>query len=123
PELLRLLDPAVDAVLLERFLIQYAAHAVRMTRPVEGWIRRAGERCLAQGLEEVGRKLVAHAKHEAGHDEMLVRDAHYLVALWNSRRSPQLDAEALMAEPEYAATREYVALHEDTIAGDLPAGQ
>ncbi|MFY0539080.1 hypothetical protein [Nannocystis pusilla] len=51
-----------------------------MTAPVEGWIRRAGERCLAAGLNEIGNALVAHARHEAGHDAMMVDDTRSLAA-------------------------------------------
>lgn len=123
PSLQRLLDPHADAALLERFLIQFSAHGVRMTQPVEGWIRRAGERCIEVGLDELGRKLVVHARHEAGHDQMLLADAQRMVARWNSRRAPQIDFAALLAEPVYASTRQYAELHEATITGDLPAGQ
>lgn len=123
PTILALLDSAIDPVLLERFLIQFSAWGVQMTQPVESWIRRAGERCTQLGLSELGRSLVIHAKHEAGHDRMLVDDTRLLVAKWNARRQPELVADDLLAQQPSAAMDAYMRLHEDTIASDLPYGQ
>lgn len=123
PTILALLDPEIDPILLERFLIQFSAWGVRMTQPVESWIRRAGERCTELGLNELGRSLVIHAKHEAGHDRMLVDDTRLLVAKWNSRRQPQVSADELLELEPSAAVVSYMRLHEDTIASDLPYGQ
>lgn len=123
PTLKKLGDPSVNPALMERFMIQYCAHGIKMTRPVEGWIRRAGERCNAVGLTEVGRQLSLHAKHEADHDKMFVEDVENLVKHWNAHFSPKLDAAALMAEPAYPSTQDYIRIHEDTIASDMPAGQ
>ncbi|XXF75712.1 hypothetical protein P2318_21940 [Myxococcaceae bacterium GXIMD 01537] len=124
PALQRLLDPKIDPRLLERFMIQYCAHGVKMTAPVEGWIRRAGDACIKAGLQEVGEQLVTHAKHEADHDKMFVEDVHNLVRGWNQHYgSPKLDGTALLAEGSYPATDAYVKLHEDTIVGPMPAGQ
>ncbi|HEY2744020.1 MAG TPA: hypothetical protein VGL86_05340 [Polyangia bacterium] len=118
-----LLDPAIDPALLERFLIQFSALGVQITEPVDGWIRRAGERCVALGLTELGHSLITHAKHEAGHHLMLIDDTRLLSARWNERRTPALDADALMAQPATPAMRDYIRLHEETIAGELPYGQ
>lgn len=123
PGILSLLDPALDPVLLERFLIAYHAFGVRMTEPVEGWIRGAGERCAEVGLEEIGRTLCAHARHEAGHHLMMIEDTRQLVRRWNERNAHKLDAEALFAAPMLRSTAEYIKLHEDTIAGPMPFGQ
>lgn len=118
-----LLDPRIPPALLERFLIQFSAWGVQITRPVDGWIRRAGERCLQLGLDEIGRSLVAHSKHEKDHHLMLMDDTRLLVDRWNARRAPPLSAERLFLEPATEAMRAYVALHEDTITGDAPFGQ
>lgn len=122
PGIRTLLDPAIDPVVLERFLIAYNASGVHMTEPVEGWIRRAGERCISVGLADIGRSLVSHARHEAGHHLMMINDTRHLVARWNARHEP-LDAERLLAAPPLVSAREYIKLHEDTIAGDTPFGQ
>jgi hypothetical protein len=94
-----------------------------MTEPVDGWIRRAGESCVRIGMVDVGEKLIIHARHEAGHHLMMVQDTRSLVARWNQRRFPTLDAEALMAQPPTQAMREYRQIHEDTIAGPMPGAQ
>ncbi len=59
PGLKKLMDPNINPLVLELFLIQYAAHGVRMTRPVEGWIRRAGARALEEGLRQTKKQLEA----------------------------------------------------------------
>jgi hypothetical protein len=128
PGLRALLDPRVDPVLLERFLIQYTSLGVQMTEPVEGWIRRAGERCVEVGLGDLGRSLITHARHEGGHHEMLMKDTRYLVDRWNARRAlsegyPQLDAERALAARPTQAIQAYVRIHEDTIASDAPFAQ
>jgi hypothetical protein len=118
-----LFDPEIEPVLLERFLIMYNASGVYMTEPVEGWIRRAGERCVEIGLTDIGRSLIMHARHEADHHLMLIADTRHLVAGWNARHRPPLNADHLLAAPPLRATRDYIKLHEDTIAGDMPFGQ
>ncbi|NOK38862.1 hypothetical protein HMI49_37315, partial [Corallococcus exercitus] len=40
--------------LMARFLIEWSARGAYMTEPVDGWIRGAGERCIALGQEKVG---------------------------------------------------------------------
>src|SRR5262249_47495308 len=91
-----LLDPNMDPTLPELFLIHFCARGVQMTEPVESWIRRAGERCRALGAERLGRALVRHARHEANHHLMMIADTHHLVASWNQRNGPQIDAAALL---------------------------
>lgn len=123
PTMVALLDPRLDPEVLERFLIQFCAKGVQMTEPVEGWIRRAGERTQALGLERVGQLLIQHAKHEAGHHRLLMADARSLAQGWNARHRPPVDVEALLASPVTPAIEKYVALHESTIASDMPFGQ
>jgi hypothetical protein len=117
-----LLDDRLDPALLERFLIQFSALGVQITQPVDGWIRRAGERTTALGFEDLGQSLVKHSKHEAGHHLMLIDDTRLLVARWNERRKP-LSAEELLAQPPTPAMQDYVRLHEDTIASEMPYAQ
>jgi hypothetical protein len=94
-----------------------------MTEPVDGWIRRAGERCIELGLPEVGGALLKHAKHEAGHHLLLVADTRLLVGRWNAHHPRTLDADVLMAQPATRAMRAYHELHESTIRSDMPYGQ
>lgn len=105
------------------FLIQFSARGVRMTEPVEDWIRRAGQRCHEVGFERLGRTLVEHAKHEAGHHELMLEDLRLLRKRWSQMGLGELDAAALLAQAPTAAMKRYVAIHEDTIASALPFGQ
>ena len=119
----KLMSNATPPELVELFLIQYCSLGVSMTEPVEGWIRRAGVRCLEVGVRELGEALVCHAKHEAGHHMMMIRDTRSLVARWNAARAPALDAETFLLAPRPSGVERYVELHERTIAGDKPFGQ
>ena len=117
------MSPETDPALLELFLIQFCSLGVGMTEPVEGWIRRAGERCEAMGLRDLGRSLKQHAAHEAGHHLMMIEDTKKLVARWNARRSPSLDAEELLGQPLSPGVLRYRELHEDVVGGESPFGQ
>ena len=123
PVMRRLVDPAIEPAVLERFFIQYHSFGVYMTEPVEGWIRRAGQRCLALGLDSLGKGLLLHSKHESGHHQMMIDDVRMLVRRWNIRRRSMLHTERLLAQYPTDAMRAYRQLHESTIAGELPAGQ
>jgi hypothetical protein len=116
-------SPELPIKVFELSLLIGTAHSVPRTEPVEGWIRRAGERCQELGYEELGRMLVLHAQHEAGHHLMLINDLKALVAHWNSRHEPKLDAEQLLAQPTPPAIQRWQKLHEDTISGAAPFGQ
>jgi hypothetical protein len=108
---------------LTLFLIQFSSLGVKMTEPVEGWIRRAGERCTLTGLPKLGRALVIHATHEADHHLMMIEDTERLVALYNRSHSRQLDAQDYFAARPPASVEAYAKLHEDVIAGDTPFAQ
>ncbi|RKH17339.1 hypothetical protein D7X74_12695 [Corallococcus sp. CA047B] len=123
PVVRMLLDPGIAPGVMERFLIEWSARGAYMTEPVDGWIRGAGERCIALGQEKVGRQLITHAKHEAGHHLMTIQDARVLVDTWNKRHADVLDADALVAQAPTAAMREYRQVHDEAITGDLPLGQ
>ena len=60
-----------DPRFLEAFLLYFCAIGAQMTEPVEGWIRRAADRCRALGLPELGEALTRHARAEAGHHLMM----------------------------------------------------
>ncbi len=113
----------VDPIFLHRFLIEFCSLGVQMTEPVDGWIRRAGERCTELGLGELGAALVRHADHEAGHHEMMIADTRTLVDGWNADGHPTLDADQLIARPATPGVQAYIDLHEATIASDTPWGQ
>jgi hypothetical protein len=123
PVVRALLAPDIAPALLERFLIEWSARGAYMTEPVEGWIRGAGERCIALGQTKLGNALVTHARHEAGHHLMTIEDARVLVGRWNARRAQPLDADALVAQPPTEAMRQYRQVHDEAITGDLPLGQ
>jgi hypothetical protein len=67
--------------------------------------------------------LVRHAKHEAGHHLLMIRDTRALVERWNARRQPLLNAERMLLAPRPLGVKRYVALHEGVIAGPRPFGQ
>ncbi|NMO18614.1 hypothetical protein HPC49_13010 [Pyxidicoccus fallax] len=123
PVVRALLSPDISPALLERFLIEWSARGAYMTEPVEGWIRGAGERCIALGEPKLGQALITHAKHEAGHHLMTIEDARVLVGRWNARYAQQLDADALVAQAPTEAMRQYRQVHDEAINGDLPLGQ
>ncbi len=116
-------SPDCDPELLDRYLIQYCAQGVRMTEPVEGWIRRAGERIVDQGLTELGQALQRHAVHERDHHLLMIDDTRRLVDMWNESGREPLDAEELLATPPSPGTVDYIELHGSVIAGDEPYGQ
>jgi hypothetical protein len=113
-------SPRMDAERFELFLIEFCARGVRMTEPVESWIYRAGQRCQAVGLTPLGRTLMQHSQHEAGHHLMMIEDTRVLVQRWNARHTPWLDVEELLAARERAGTRAYIDLHERVIESAAP---
>lgn len=119
-----LTDSAVDPALLDRFLIEFCARGVAMTRPVDDWIRQAGRACRDHGYDALGRALERHADHEAGHHELMIADTHRLVIRWNTEHpASPLDADQLLAAEPGVGVGRYVALHEDVIAGPKPWSQ
>ncbi|MET0406372.1 MAG: hypothetical protein ABW123_28390 [Cystobacter sp.] len=124
PDLCRLLSPSIEPRVLERFLIEWMARATYMTEPVDGWIRRTGQRCIEQGLDKIGQALLIHAKSETGHHLMTLEDTHALVRHWNAHQPPPpLSVEALVAQPPLDSMQAYRQLHDDTIEGAHPVGQ
>jgi hypothetical protein len=123
PAVSEILSPEIDPLLLESFLIHLCARGVAVTEPVEGWIRRAGEACLAMGLDALGRALGRHSLDEAGHDRLFEADARLLVERWNAAARPRLDVDELLALPPSPGAWHYRDLHERTITGATPYAQ
>jgi hypothetical protein len=115
-------DP-IDPVTLESFLISFAIIGVRMTEPVEGWIRRAGRRCGELGLEALAKALTAHAHQEAEHHLLMLADARFLVERWNKAGKPVLNVDALLALPPTPGVGAYDSVHESVISGPTPYAQ
>ena len=78
-------SPVTDSRTMAAFLLHFRALSVPITEPVEGWIRRAGERCTAEGLPDLGKALQTHSKAEAGHHHYHIDDFDAMIALWNSQ--------------------------------------
>ncbi len=116
-------DPAARPEVLDRFLIEFCAQGVHMTRPVDDWITRAGARCIELGMGELGAALQRHAVHEAGHHSMMIDDTRMLVAAWNQDGRRPLDADELLARDPSPGVQQYVELHERTIDSANPWGQ
>ena len=62
-----------------------------MTQPVEEWIRRAGVKCQKIGLSSLGKALIKHARHEAGHHRFMIADLWTLVDAWNDSHKVKID--------------------------------
>ena len=122
PAIRMLAGAAQDRDLLHLFLIHFCAFGVAMTRPVEGWIRAAGESCLDRGYRTLGEALIAHAAHEAGHHEMMIADLEALAARWNAAHDRRIDPAHLMASPPESTDR-YRRLHESLVADGIPFAQ
>jgi hypothetical protein len=120
PKFQALLASDVEPMQLELFLVHFTALGVGMTEPVDGWIRRAGERCREIGLDELGRSLTMHAKHEAGHHLMMIEDTRQLVERWNARHAHPISADELLGLPPTPGVARYRELHETIIASDSP---
>jgi hypothetical protein len=123
PAVMSLFRLPMEPVTMEAFLISFASLGVRMTEPVEGWIRRAALRCGELGLAQLARALDSHAKQEADHHLLMLADAERLVERWNQTRKPPLNVSALVAADPGTGVTAYCRLHEDTISGPTPYGQ
>ena len=117
PSVAALFRDRLEPDTLEAFLIYFSALGVGMTEPVEGWIRRAGERCAELGLSKLAKALEAHAHQEADHHLLMQADANLLVDRWNTSRKPALSAAVLLALAPTKGVNAYRTLHEDVIAG------
>jgi hypothetical protein len=123
PSVAALFRESLEPDTLEAFLIYFSALGVGMTKPVEGWIRQAGQRCGEVGLSKLAKALQAHAYQEADHHLLMQADANRLVHGWNLRRQPSLSAAVLLALTPTQGVTAYRRLHEDVIAGPVPYSQ
>ncbi|MCB0392568.1 MAG: hypothetical protein KDD58_14865, partial [Bdellovibrionales bacterium] len=112
-----------DKKQLHAFLLVWTAFSIKNTQPVEGWIRRAGEKCLHLGFEKIGQRLLDHSRQEADHDKMLVEDLEVLIHLWNKYYENQLSTDELLSKKIPKSTQDYIQLHEDVIIGSEPFRQ
>ena len=94
-----------------------------MTKPVEGWIRRAAARCTSMGFTQLGRELALHASAEADHHLLMIADLRSLAARWNASYAPPVDADALLGQLPSAGVVKYCKLHEECIASESPFAQ
>jgi hypothetical protein len=116
----RLTAPDLESHVVERFFIQYHALGVYMAEPLEGWLRRAGQRCLQQGLDTLGKGLLAHARQESHQREQLVEDTRLLVRRWNLRRPRPLRSERLLTQYPTDTMRAWRAAVEGALGHELP---
>lgn len=123
PVMSTMLTPDADPVMFELFLIHFSALGAAMTKPIEDWLQKAGERCEHIGLTELGHSLRLHSKQEANRYLMFTEDTRALVARWNAREAFSLNADLILAQPITDGVRRYCKLHEDIIAGDAPFRQ
>ncbi len=113
-------SPHADACTMAAFLLHFSGLSVPITEPVEGWIRRAGERCDDGGLHELGRALQRHAEAEAGHHLYHRHDFEALVGLWNQRWRPTIRAADITGREVTRGGKSYCDLHEANIRGSEP---
>jgi hypothetical protein len=102
------------------FLLHFSALSVPITQPVEGWIRRAGERCTRVGLLDLGKALCTHAKAEAGHHQYHIDDFDAMITLWNGRWSPAVQPETISGIGVTRGGRRYCTIHEENIRSNTP---
>jgi len=112
-----------EAQFFHSFLLYFCSLGVRMTEPVEGWIRGAAERCAGLGLTTISRVLAAHALAERGHHLMMIADVRALADLWNRHYQPWADPDALLKQAPSAGVACYCKVHEDNLTGATPYAQ
>jgi hypothetical protein len=112
-----------DSVFLDLFLLHFCALGSQMTKPVEGWIRQAAERCTSMGLSDLASRLRRHAQAESGHHLLMIADVRSLAARWNARCKHSVDADQLLNQAPTPGVLQYCRVHEENIAGATPYAQ
>jgi hypothetical protein len=112
-----------EAQLFHSFLLYFCSLGVRMTEPLEGWIRGAADRCAGLGLTTISGLLAAHAQAERGHHLMMIADVQALADLWNRQYQPPVGPDALLAQAPSPGVSRYCKVHEDNLAGETPYAQ
>ncbi len=113
-------SPHTDARTMAAFLLHFSALSIPITKPVEGWIRAAAERCTVLGLSDLGRALATHSKAEAGHHQYHIDDFDALLAAWNDRWSPVIRADQITAIGITRGGERYCDIHDANIRGNEP---
>lgn len=116
-------SPEIGASHLEAFYIYFCAFGVGMTQPVEGWIRQAGEACIAVGQPKLGKALIGHAKAEADHHLLMIEDLGQLCQRRKGAGRAAPTAEYMLALDWPDSVHRYRRMHEDVIAGSAPYAQ
>lgn len=115
-----MINPETEAQTLSAFLLYFSALSVSITEPVERWIRQAGERCSALGLDKIALSLEKHSKAEAGHHQYHLDDFGNLISFWNASWSPQINPTYIIAHQSTAGGERYCRIHEENIKGAAP---
>jgi len=101
-------------------LLYYCALGTAMTEPVESWIKRAGEKCIQLGYELLGAKLINHAKGEANHHLMMLKDVDSLISWYNNGFHAALSKQQFLQQSLTPSILQYRQMHENYIASDKP---
>ncbi len=115
-----MINPETKPQILAAFLLHFSALSVSITEPVERWIRQSGESCAALGLDKIALSLKKHSKAEAGHHQYHLTDFRNLISYWNSRWSPQITANDILAHKSTKGGERYCQIHEENIASSTP---
>ena len=106
------------------FLINFCSNGIGMTKPVQSWVSRVGDRCIELGLQEEGQQFKMHAIEKSYRHVALQADLKMLVAYWNAGGyQPHLSVEKLLARPLSPGVIAYQKMHEDIIASSNPFSQ
>jgi len=118
----RLASFRIEPDLFGLFLIYYCGLNQYLVRPIDLYLKRAGERCRQLQFDEFSDFFGKHAREEEGHDAWAVRDTRRLIEIWNARSSIPLRPEDLTRHEKHPAIARYHRLHEDVIASETPFG-
>jgi hypothetical protein len=113
----------MDRRLIVPFLMYFTKYGYDMTKPVEGWIRGAGQACMVKGYSNVGLFLLAHAKEEAGHEMLMKKDLEKLIELFNSLFDQRVEFTDFFGQKTSEGPQQYIELHEECITGPYPFQQ
>jgi hypothetical protein len=113
-------SPGTDARTMAAFLLHFSALSIPITKPVEGWIHAAAERCTLLGLSDLGRALATHSKAEAGHHQYHIDDFDAMLSVWNGRWSPVVRADRMTTIGITRGGKRYCEIHEANISGNEP---
>jgi hypothetical protein len=113
-------SPGTDARTMAAFLLHFSALSIPITKPVEGWIQAAADRCTVLGLSDLGRALAAHSKAEAGHHQYHIDDFGAMLSVWNDRWAPAVRADRMTTIGITRGGKRYCEIHEVNIRGNEP---